>query len=224
MALSPRLGRRTAAATLAIALISGVLLVSGAAGSLVHNLKVAGGWQPDAATNTQMASSAGRQVKAERVAANAAKKQARVADPSAATGRAQAQPSLRVGWVAVSPWTHMGDRYSVALTNGPTPQKVMVHAMIMDHRNQLNTPVLHEELQLTAGERRELSAANQYGDANHFHTRLGAENDSLTFQVTLVDSSGAETARYNQRAFNFLSRFGAGPRAPDKQDQTPHMH
>ena len=146
------------------------------------------------------------------------------ADGGAAAARPVARPEVpagaRVGWAATSPATHQGDHYSLVLTNGPTAQRVWVRTMIMDHRTQTNTMVIAEQLQLAANEQRELKADNNYGTANHFQTSIGAESQSLTFQVTLTDSSGAETARFNQRAF--MQRTDLRGSQPSQEPM--HMH
>jgi hypothetical protein len=225
MVLIRKIGRRTAAAGLATALVGGALLATGAAGSLAHELRpgASAAAQPaESGSSAGIGQPAAGRTPSDMTAARLAKKQARATDPTMVALQAQVRTGARVNWNAVSPWTHLGDHYSLVLTNGPTPQKVIVHAMIMDHRNQVNTVVLHEELPLTAGEQRELSVTNEYGDANHFSTRIGGETDSLAFQVTLSDSAGAETARFNQRSFNFVSRPVGGPRALDKQVRHTH--
>ena len=141
-----------------------------------------------------------------------------VAKPASPAALAQ-QAGMQVAWRATSPATQPGDHYRLVLTNGSTPQRVTVRTMIMDHANQVNTAVVQEDLRLAAGERRDLAAANEYGRANHFTTAVAAQTEDLQFQVTLKDSSGAETARFNERAF--MVRKG-GPANRGQQEHQPH--
>jgi hypothetical protein len=199
MALSSKITRLAGIGGLAAALVGTTLLVTGAAGSLAHELKPAGisgaaqisGQSTGEAVSAPAASQTSPQAMARPVAAGFA-------------AQTRMQPSARMAWRTVGPWTHLGDVYSLILTNGPTPQQVALRVAIMDHRNHVNTVVLEERLQLAAGERRVLSATNEYGDANHFMTAISAQHGNLEFEVTMSDSSGAESARYNQRAFNFI--------------------
>ena len=172
--------RRGLVAGLAGVLVSGTLLVTGAGGSLAHELDP--GQRPQVRTGARPTPTG--------------------SGPSPADSFIARLPaSIRYGWTATSPGTHKGDHYSLVLTNGPTAQQLGVRVMIMDHINQQNTAVIERVIQLAANERRELTADNNYGTANHFHTGLGTENGDLTLEVKITDSSGAETARFNQRAF-----------------------
>jgi hypothetical protein len=114
----------------------------------------------------------------------------------------QKMAGLPVRWGATSPAIHMGDQYDLVVTNNSDKdQKIRVHTMIMDHRAHENTPVIDESLNLAPGEERELTAANDYGDANHFKTDIGSQTKDLDFTVKVTDSEGNETARFNQKAF-----------------------
>lgn len=118
-------------------------------------------------------------------------------------GEAQAGPGLPVKWKAASPATKLGDQYAFVVTNtGDEAQRVNVKALIMDPRAKINTPLINEQLELAPGEERELTAVNDYGDAVHIVTRLGSETRDLGLSVELADSSGKETARFNQEAFS----------------------
>ena len=119
-----------------------------------------------------------------------------------APGSAQAGPGLPVKWKATSPATNPGDQYSLVVTNtGDETQQANVNAVIMDHRGKVNTPLVKEQLELAPGEERELTAANDYGAATHIMTRLASDTRDLGLSVKLADSSGKETARYDQGAF-----------------------
>ncbi len=119
-----------------------------------------------------------------------------------AADSAQAGPGLPVKWKATSPATNPGDQYSLIVTNtGDEAQPVNVNATIMDHRAKVNTPLVREQLELAPGEERELTAVNDYGTATHIMTRLGSETQDIGLSVKLADSSGKETARYDQGAF-----------------------
>lgn len=105
-------------------------------------------------------------------------------------------------WSATSPATHQGDQYRLVVTNtGAAPQLVLVGTLIMDHRAHENSFVITEEVELAAGQERTFSARNDYGTANHFSTYIGTETQDVTLAVTLVDSAGTETARFNEKAF-----------------------
>jgi hypothetical protein len=119
-----------------------------------------------------------------------------------APGQAQAGPGLPVKWKATSPTTNLGDKYSLLITNiGDEPQQVNVNAYVMDHRAKANTPLVKDQLKLAPGEERELTAVNNYGTATHIMTKLGSRTQDLDLSVKLTDSSGKETARYDQGAF-----------------------
>lgn len=115
--------------------------------------------------------------------------------------QARPRPGLALRWSATSPATHRGDRYRLVLRNGATAQRVGVSTVIMDHRAHRNLEVIREVLQLAPGERRELTAENHYGTANHFSTRIAAQHEDLTWEVTLTNSAGEQTAWFNQHAF-----------------------
>jgi hypothetical protein len=117
-------------------------------------------------------------------------------------GQAQAGPGLPVKWKATSPTTNLGDKYSLLVANAADePQRVNVNAYVMDHRAKVNTPLVKEQLELAPGEERELTAVNDYGTATHIMTKLGSKTQDLDLAVKLADSSGKETARYDQEAF-----------------------
>jgi hypothetical protein len=85
---------------------------------------------------------------------------------------------------------------------GKTPGlPVQVRSIIMDHSNHTNTNVVDEQVNLAPGEEREFTAVNDYGSANHFNTLIGSENKDLDLSVKVADSSGNETAQFNQKAF-----------------------
>lgn len=209
MALRGTIGPHLAVAGLATALVAGTLLVSGSASSLAQELGTG-------ATPTQQ----GHPM--------AVKKDQKAGQPGVKGGGPMAQLAAgkRVVYTTVSPATHEADHYQLVLTNGPTAQSVAVNVIIMDHANQTNTPVLQEQLQLAAGEKRTLTTDNGYGEANHFRTAIAAQNQDLTFEVTIHDASGNEAARFNQRAFMYrdltAGRQG-GPGGEGKPKHGPHM-
>jgi hypothetical protein len=128
-------------------------------------------------------------------------KQATPAGRSERSGRGlKAYPYL---WTATSPATHKGDTYTIVVKNtGTEAQKLVVRTVIMDHRAMHNMPVIRQELTLDSGTEETLTAINDYGDANHFATRiLSASDTGLEIQVTLTDVAGHETASFNQGAF-----------------------
>lgn len=183
MALGRKIGPNLAVVGLAAALVAGTLLVTGSASSLAQELGASGaepGHQHPMVGKDKM----GGQTPA------------RGPRPLA-----QLAAGKRVLYNTVSPGTHEGDQYQLVLTNGATAQAVAVNVIIMDHANQANSPVLQEQLQLAAGEKRTLNTENGYGQANHFRTSVAAQNADLTFEVTIRNASGEEAARYNQRAF-----------------------
>ena len=115
---------------------------------------------------------------------------------------AQAGPGLPVKWRATSPATKSGDQYSLLLTNtSGKPQRVGVNAAIKDHSTKTSTTMINKEVELAPGEERELTAVNDYGRGMHFMTQLGSETQDLDLSVKLTDSSGKETAQYDQGAF-----------------------
>ncbi len=115
---------------------------------------------------------------------------------------AQAGPGLPVQWKATSPATNLGDQYSLVVTNtGNEAQRVGVNATIKDHSTKTNTTVMNKQVELAPGEERELTAVNDYGRGMHIMTQLGSETRDLDLSVKLTDSSGKETAQYNQDAF-----------------------
>lgn len=111
-------------------------------------------------------------------------------------------------WRATSPATHLGDEYTLTLTNtGTTEQLVWVRVVIMDHRNHENTPVIEELITLAPGASRDLTAANDYGTANHFNTRLTTMSESdIALTVTVITADGVQAATFNERAFMVESR------------------
>lgn len=114
-------------------------------------------------------------------------------------------PGFPVRWTATSPAIHLGDQYTLDVTNtSDKDQKAQVHTMIMDHRAKKNTMVVDEPLTLAPGEKSELTATNDYGDANHFQTTIGSQTQDtkdLGLAVKVTDSAGNETAHFNQEAF-----------------------
>jgi hypothetical protein len=116
-----------------------------------------------------------------------------------------------VRWTATSPAIHQGDQYTLDVTNtGDEAQRVRVRAQIMDHRAHENTVVINGPLELEPGEERKFTATNDYGDANHFQTGIRSEMQDLDLTVTVTDSAGNETARFNQEAFLIREGRGAG--------------
>ncbi|GEM_PF-4757996 len=130
----------------------------------------------------------------------------------------QGKHAAPVVWAATSPATHKGDHYTLAITNGPTAQQVSVMTTIMDHSTHTNTPVIQQTFTLAPGETKTLAADNTYGTANHFQTRIGSQNQDLTFTVTIADSQGT-TATFNQRAF-WVHTAADRPQRP----AAPHPH
>jgi hypothetical protein len=111
-------------------------------------------------------------------------------------------------WTATSPATHKGDTYTIVVKNtGTETQKLKVRTVIMDHRSMRNVPVIREEITLDPGAEETLTATNDYGDANHFSTRiLSGTGTGLDLRVTLTDAIGQETASFNQGAFRVQER------------------
>jgi hypothetical protein len=119
-----------------------------------------------------------------------------------APGQAQAGPGLPVKWKATSPATKSGDQYSLLLTNtSGKPQRVGANVAIKDHSTKTSTTMINKEVELAPGEEHELTAVNDYGRGMHFMTQLGSETQNLDLSVKLTDSSGKETAQYDQGAF-----------------------
>ena len=120
--------------------------------------------------------------------------------PDEATRREFRQ--MPVQWSATSPATHLGDEYTLVVTNaGAETQVVWVSALIMDHGAHTNTFKIVERVELAPGEEHVFTAVNDYGTANHFRTNVASETDDLTLLVTLTDASGEETTRFTDRAF-----------------------
>ena len=121
---------------------------------------------------------------------------------------------LPISWSATSPATHLGDEYGLVVENtGAVEQGVSVRALIMDHGADTNTIVVDERVTLAPGAVREFTAANDYGTANHFSTRIGSETRDLALTVTITDAAGEETARFTEAAF--WIREGAERFRPD---------
>jgi len=134
--------------------------------------------------------------------------------PAAAPADHQSRLGLPISWSATSPATHLGDAYALVLENtGAAAQDVWVRALIMDHRAHTNTVVVAERVTLAPGEEQEFTAANDYGTANHFSTRIGSETHDLALTVTISDAEGEETARFTEAAF--WMREGAERFRPD---------
>jgi hypothetical protein len=62
-------------------------------------------------------------------------------------------------------------------------------------------------------------------------TAIMAQHENLAFDIAMTDSSGAESARYNQRAFNFIDDLGqraaearARRAAEGQGEQAPQTH
>jgi len=207
MAIRSGIARSAIVVGLALALVGGTVLATGAAGSLASELR------HDESAHSQQFAAAGRSID----------------ESTMQLGRgglvSQVPPGIRMGWAATSPATHLGDQYRLLITNGSTPQRVLVHTMIMDHTTQTNTMVVYQWLSLAPGEQRELTAMNEYGTANHFSTRIGSQNQDLKLQVTLTDASGDETARFDQGAFWVRTTADLDRRRMEGQPQSvPHMH
>ena len=115
---------------------------------------------------------------------------------------AQAGPGLPVKWKATSPATKPGDQYSLLLTNtSGKAQRVGANVAIKDHSTKTSTTMINKEVELAPGEERELTVVNDYGRGMHFMTQLGSQTPDLDLSVKLTDSSGKETAQYDQGAF-----------------------
>ena len=80
-------------------------------------------------------------------------------------------------------------------------------------------------MELAPGEEREFTAANDYGDANHFNTIIGSETRDLDLAVSVTDSAGEETARFNDKAFLVQEgQRGNGAKAKAKAEAEGHTH
>lgn len=167
-------------------------MIVGGASAMVAGALVAGGGKVAMAQETGATPAAGETEPAARVKALREKLQ-----------------SYGYLWSATSPATHLGDAYSLTVTNtGSSPLKLWVSTMVMDHKEHHNEFVIEEDLELAPGDERDLPATNQYGTANHFSTRIAtdaADTTALTLTVTIVDESGEQTATFNQRAFMISS-------------------
>lgn len=78
-------------------------------------------------------------------------------------------------------------------------------------------------MELAPGEEREFTAANDYGDANHFNTIIGSETRDLDLAVSVTDSAGEETARFNDKAF-LVQEGQRGNGAKAKAEAEGHTH
>jgi hypothetical protein len=144
--------------------------------------------------------------------------------PSSAPHSAPAGlPETVYVWMATSPATHAGDSYALALTNGATAQRIWVRTVIMDHMAGVNPRVVNQRFELAPGEEKVLTAVNDYGLANHFHTRIVSELTDLTFEVSVTDISGERVAWFNERAF--MQRAIDTDDWLDRDEQMPgHRH
>jgi hypothetical protein len=141
-------------------------------------------------------------------------------------GGGKKMPGWPLRWKATSPAIHEGDRYTLVMKNTTEEdQEAQVRTVIMDHRNHTNTDVVDERVELAPGEEREFTATNDYGTANHFNTIVGSETRDLDLAVSVTDSEGTETARFNDGAFLIQEGKGAkGNGAKAKADSTGHSH
>ncbi len=125
-------------------------------------------------------------------------------------GLLSAVQALPYRWSATSPATHLGDTYTLILRNpGLEPVAGLVRTVIMDHARHHNELAVQGTFELGPGETKEFSATNSYGTANHFSTHLATdagEAAMLSLTVTLRDTEGRETCRFNERAFMIRSR------------------
>jgi hypothetical protein len=78
---------------------------------------------------------------------------------------------------------------------------VLVATLTLDHRADQHTFAIAEVIELPAGQARTFNARNDYGTANHFSTYVGTQTRAVELAVTLVDTAGTETARFNDDAF-----------------------
>ncbi len=138
-----------------------------------------------------------------------------LADEPKAAGANTKVGGMPFQWKATSPSTHEGDRYDLTVTNtGDEAQEARVRTFIMDHRNHTNTDVVDEQVEIQPGEKREFTALNDYGEANHFNTFVGSETRDLDLAVSVTDAEGKETARFTGAAFTVQEKAAAG--AKDK--------
>jgi hypothetical protein len=144
-------------------------------------------------------------------------------EPSVGKGKMAGMPFR---WKATSPAIHEGDRYTLVMKNTTEEeQEARVRTVIMDHGNHTNTDVIDEQVKLAPGEERELTATNDYGDANHFNTIIGSETRDLDLAVSVTDSAGEETARFNDKAFLVQEgQRGNGAKAKAKAGAEGHTH
>jgi hypothetical protein len=127
-------------------------------------------------------------------------------------------------WKATSPAIHEGDRYTLVMKNTTEEdQEAWVRTVIMDHRNHTNTDVIDEQVELAPGEEREFTADNDYGNANHFNTIIGSDTQDLDLAVSVTDSAGEETARFNDKAF-LIQEGQKGDGAKAKAEAKGHAH
>jgi hypothetical protein len=135
-------------------------------------------------------------------------------------------PGWPLRWKATSPAIHEGDRYTLLMRNNTKEdQEAQVRTVIMDHSNHTNTNVIDEQLELAPGEERKFTAINDYGTANHFNTIIGSETEDLDLAVSVADSEGTETARFNDKAFLMQEGKGAnGNGAKAKAEAEGHAH
>lgn len=123
----------------------------------------------------------------------------------AKAGHGKKAPGWSARWTATSPAIHLGDQYALDVTNtSDKDQKLQVRTMVMDHHAKKNTMVVDKPLTLAPGEERELTATNDYGDANHFQTTIGSQTkdtNDLGLDIKVTDPAGNEKAWFNQEAF-----------------------
>ena len=125
-----------------------------------------------------------------------------LADEAGGGGKGNKMNGWPVRWKATSPAIHKGDQHTLVVENtSEETQEARIRTVIMDHRNHTNTDVVDERVKLAPGEEREFTATNDYGTANHFNTIIGSETQDLALSVEVTDSEGAETARFNEKAF-----------------------
>ena len=142
------------------------------------------------------------------------------------SGGGKKMPGWPLRWKATSPAIHEGDRYTLVMKNTTEEdQEAQVRTVIMDHRNHTNTDVIDEQVELAPGEEHEFTATNDYGTANHFNTIVGSETRDLDLAVSVTDSEGTETARFNDGAFLIQEGKGAkGNDAKAKAEPKGHSH
>jgi hypothetical protein len=146
------------------------------------------------------------------------------------SGGGKKMPGWPLRWKATSPAIHEGDRYTLVMKNTTEEdQEAQVRTVIMDHRNHTNTDVIDEQVELAPGEEHEFTATNDYGTANHFNTIVGSETRDLDLAVSVTDSEGTETARFNDGAFLIQEGKGAKgndakAKAESKAEPKGHSH